>query len=312
MTAERDTGRIVRSWLREDEHESADRVLMTVLSRLDTTPQRRSWWPARRSTRMSNPVRVALAAAAVIVVAFVGLRFLPNQTVTPGTTIVPTPAPTAPQTQAAAKTPSSSEAATATDPPGAWVLHDGALVPHTYFTRPFGPPIAGMTFTFDVPDGWYGFAPYGAFPAEGTGAPGGMGLGIGMVERLYSDPCKGESSPGVTATGDVVVGPTVDDLAAAFQAQTAYVASAPASVDLGGYSGKRIDLQLPADLPCAAEQFRPWEGSIYAQGPGDRWHVWILDVEGVRVVVLARDFAATPAEDRAELMGIVDSFQITP
>ena len=37
MSAERDTTRIVRSWLRTDEHESADRVLDTVL----TLPVRR-------------------------------------------------------------------------------------------------------------------------------------------------------------------------------------------------------------------------------------------------------------------------------
>ena len=50
MTAERDTTRVVRSWLRADEHESADRLLHTVLARLDTTPQRRPWWPGLTPT----------------------------------------------------------------------------------------------------------------------------------------------------------------------------------------------------------------------------------------------------------------------
>jgi hypothetical protein len=313
MTAERDTGRIVRSWLREDEHDSADRVLMTVLARLDTTPQRRPSWPPRRFPVMSNSVRIALAAAAVLVVALVGWRLLPTQTAGPGqTTIVPTAPPSAAPSPAPTTTPTSNQTASPTDPPGARVLQSGALLPGTYFTRPLGPPNAGMTFTFDVPDGWYGFAPYGGYPASGTEGPIGMGFGIGVVERLYSDPCKAESSPGVTATGDVVVGPSVGDLAAAFEAQTAYEASGLADVELGGFAGKRLDLQLPVELPCPAGLFRPWEGSIYAQGPGDRWHLSILDVEGVRVVVMARDFAATPANDRAELMGIVSSLQITP
>ena len=49
MSTDRDTTRIVRSWLQTDEHESADRVLDAVLDQLDTTPQRRAtWWPARR------------------------------------------------------------------------------------------------------------------------------------------------------------------------------------------------------------------------------------------------------------------------
>ena len=50
-----DTTRIVRSWLRMDEHESADRVLDVVLDSLDATPQRRPWWPARRIARDELP-----------------------------------------------------------------------------------------------------------------------------------------------------------------------------------------------------------------------------------------------------------------
>ena len=55
MSTDRDTTRIVRSWLQTDEYESADRVLDAVLDQLDTTPQRRStWWPARRLPHMNT------------------------------------------------------------------------------------------------------------------------------------------------------------------------------------------------------------------------------------------------------------------
>ncbi len=64
MTTDRDTTRMVRSWLRTDEHESADRVLEAVLASLDTTPQRRLWWPSRRFTKMNTLTRLAVAAAA--------------------------------------------------------------------------------------------------------------------------------------------------------------------------------------------------------------------------------------------------------
>jgi hypothetical protein len=293
MTADRDTTRIVRSWLRTDEHESADRVLEDVLASLDTTPQRRHFWPSRRFAQMNNVMRVAIGAAAVVVVAFLGYNLLPGPggfggTPTPGPTVTPTPAPTA--------APSPSQ--------GPWVLTDGPLPPHEYFTRPFAPPNENLTFTFTVPDGWVGFGSIGATKA--TAGPSNMGFGFGLVERLYSDPCQ------ALATGDVLVGPTVDDLATALQLQTGYEATSPADVTLGGFSGLRMDLQLPVDLPCDMESFFVWEGGIYAQGPGDRWHLWILDVEGVRVVILARDFAATPAEDQAELLAIVESIQIDP
>ena len=41
---------IVLSWLHEDAHENAEPYLLRALDEVDTTPQRRPWWPARRTT----------------------------------------------------------------------------------------------------------------------------------------------------------------------------------------------------------------------------------------------------------------------
>ncbi len=49
-----------------------------------------------------------------------------------------------------------------------------------------------------------------------------------------------------------------------------------------------------------------------AQGPSHKRHLWILDIEGIRVVVETADFAGTTVEDLAELQAIVDSIQIAP
>jgi hypothetical protein len=78
MSQQRDVTRLVRSWIREDQHESADRILGVVLDRLDTTPQRRSRWPAWRSNRMNTYVKLIAAAAAVLVVAIAGFQLLPG------------------------------------------------------------------------------------------------------------------------------------------------------------------------------------------------------------------------------------------
>ena len=83
MTAERDVTRVVRSWLRLDEHDSADRVLENVLASLDATPQRRSWWPARRIADMNKLLPLAAAAAALLVVAVVGYNLLRSTNVGP-------------------------------------------------------------------------------------------------------------------------------------------------------------------------------------------------------------------------------------
>ena len=100
MSTERDMTRIVRSWLRTDKHESADRVLDRVLALVDTTPQRRSWWPARRITDMNTFARFGLAAAAVVIVAVIGINLLPvgSGVGGGGPAVTPSPSPTPPPT----------------------------------------------------------------------------------------------------------------------------------------------------------------------------------------------------------------------
>jgi hypothetical protein len=96
MSTDRDTTRIVRSWLEEGVTALPDRVLDAVLDQVPATSQRRSWWPARRFRDMNVSVRLALATAAVVVVAFAGYQFLvPSQQVGGPPTSPPSDAPSA-------------------------------------------------------------------------------------------------------------------------------------------------------------------------------------------------------------------------
>lgn len=287
MSSDRDTTRIVRSWLEEGVTELPGRVLDSVLDQLSATHQRRvTWWPARRIAQMNTAARFGLAAAVIVVAALLGFNYLiapniggPRLDQTPS----PSPVPSA-------TTQRLGSAALDAGPVLATGFGDSGLV----------------TFRFTVPTGWIGFSGVGVLPATGTEAPDGMGIGLGEVnEGLFSDPCRwidGQVDP---------IGPTVDDLANAFTAQPAFRASTPVDVALGGYSGKRVTLQLPADVAsCDNGEFYPWVGSIYAQGPNNRWDVWILDVQGERIVVLATYFPGTSAENRAEQQAIIDSIVI--
>ena len=58
--------------------------------------------------------------------------------------------------------------------------------------------------------------------------------------------------------------------------------------------------------------YYPWEPGIYAQGPGSRWHLWILDVRGIRVVIQSTDYEGTSLARQAELRAIVESIEIQP
>ena len=199
----------------------------------------------------------------------------------------------------------------------------------TYTVAPFAagterlchaPPQPGCTetaaddairFTITVPDGWSGVGNGIWLTGPGNGPPDGAGLLFARGAWLLSDPCK-------LMVADVPVGPTVADFVDAVAQHPILDTTAPVDVTLAGNSGKHFDLQVPADIStCESEssgppQYRPWEPGIYAQGPGQRWHVWALDVDGVRVVVQSFDYTRTSAAHRTELQAIVDSIKIEP
>ena len=78
MTANRELDREVRSWLREDGHEDADRLLSEVLDQLDTTPQRHAGWLARRFP-IVNSTRIRYGIAVTKEDFFVGVQGVNHQ-----------------------------------------------------------------------------------------------------------------------------------------------------------------------------------------------------------------------------------------
>jgi hypothetical protein len=287
VSTDRDVERIVRSWMDEGVTALPDRVLDLVLDQIPATPQRRAGWLARRFPIMNNTMKIALAAAAVIVLAFIGIGVLRDNAGGPPTATA-TPVPTA----------------TATPQP----LSEGPLDAGTVVAAGLGPS-ESVSATFTVPAGWEGAAGSCVLPTSGNNGPDGMGICFLVVGTgLYSDPCHGSSGP-----ADVLVGPTVEEFANALAEQTAYEATAPTDVTLSGYSGKRVDLQLPSDVAsCDNGAFTPWAGSIHAQGPDNRWQLWILDVEGERMIIVSQNFPGTSSADLAEQQAIVDSISFQP
>lgn len=146
----------------------------------------------------------------------------------------------------------------------------------------------------------------------------GYGLAFYHVVNTYADPCRWELL-------DPPVGPTVDDLTRALAESAAWQAGEPSDVIVDGYGGKHMTFTLPgfdpqdclrfglfkdADPPSgAAEGIHP---NLWALGPHQQNEVWILDVEGRRLVILAATFPTTPAEDVADLEAMVASVRIDP
>ena len=317
MTAPHDLDRQLSAFLTDGPTELPDPSFDAVRDHIESTRQRVVIGPWRVPD-MNKLVPLGVGIAAVAVAVFVGGRLLPSQ-VPGGVGGVPSVQPSAAPSPTATLAPTATPAPTPAHVPDETVMQAG-----TYFARPLPAPDDGLTLTFTVPKGWRGFGDASIIPADepGTNGPGGMAFQFIDITSLNSDPCHWQGPD-----GDVIVGPTVDDLVRALQAQTAYEVSEPVDVSIGGFSGKRVDVVHPAELfptmdpaapDCDEDVVRIWnstaygEGGIYGQGPDNRWQANILDVDGTRLVMVVQDFPGTSPADRAELDAILDSLVIEP
>jgi hypothetical protein len=325
MSTDRDVTRIVRSWLEDGATALPDRVLDNVLDQLPTTSQRRAWWPAWRFRDMNTPFKVAIAAAAVVVVAIVGMTMLPGNAGVGGPGASPTSTPTPPPSPSLAPSPSSAQA----------VFPEGSLAAGSYTIQPFVGPgglcmgQAGCTeagaeddsiqITLTVPDGWAGLESAVVPSDESYSPPGGGSLIFMRGGWLYtvSQVCGG-SGPDAPTGPEISTGTTVEAFVTALVDHPDLDVTSPVDVTLGGYSGQYLELRAPANTttdelgpdPDGCNYYFVWEPGVYAQGPNALWRIWVLDVDGVRVVVRADSFPGTSQQVQAQLQAIVDSIQI--
>ncbi len=235
----------------------------------------------------------------------------PTRTPTP-TTIAPSPTadPTASMPQSGA--PLLSEGPIT---PGryAYVLHAVCQEP-PLDCPPDATPAPPLPIEVTVPAGWKAWLDfYVILPsttARETRGPDGAGLVMGWTNNwvgLNSDPCL----PVSHVRPDIPVGPTVDDFVDAVVAHPTLDVSQPTDVDLGGYRGRFLTLTGPSDI-SGCDNWRPWDPGFFVQGPDNLWDIWVIDVDGVRVLIIAEYFPGTPAHIRAELGEMVESIRFVP
>jgi hypothetical protein len=285
VSTDRDTTRIVRSWLDEGVTVIPDRLLDAVLDQVPATPQRRLWWPARRFLNMNTAARFAFAAVAAVVLAFVGIRFLAPAANTggPSQTARPSPIPT----------PRSLPA-------------PGPLTPGSYrLTNSSWTPVP---FTFVVPAGWA--TDKDGFVLKHAGQGGELGFSAFVVSHVYGSACHWSGTL-------VTAGSTVDDLANALAAQKERETTGPTTTMLGGFPAKRIVLNFPAAFQdgaaCDNSVVRIWPDPGPDEGGGKLARadqldvVYVVDVNGKRVVIDAwhsRDLRTDVAELDAVIASI--------
>jgi hypothetical protein len=277
---------VLREYFADDGASAPDHVLDVIEDRISRQPQRRAW-PFSRRTTMSNQVKVIAGLAAALVVAVVGYTLL-----TRSSSEVGEPAP--------ATTPSPTPAESPLALPAA------PLEARDYVGRAF--PGDSMAFIITAPKGWMSTGEFFMSSPNGSGPPAGIGISFNHDPEVVTDPC--DSSEHTPPPGSR--SPTIEDLVAAISAREDLRVTGVTDTELGGYSGRRLDIQLPAELACSRHYVFAEPKGLYANGPSNRWRVWFLDVEGSTAVVVLLDHAGTPREDRAAAQAAIDSIRITP
>ena len=299
MSAERDVTRVVRSWLGEDEHESADAILGIVLSRLDATPQRRSWWPARRSAAMNAYAKLATVAAAVLMVAVIGSQFVPFIG-TPGTSVAPPP------TASPAATPAPTVAPAATTMQ--WPTTESALEPGTYRTAWW---LFNVDLTATVPAGWFWST---GGPNFAQLSPDGVlgGLTFHTPDQVPADPC--DPDKGFVALTDK----SVDGLVAAISDRPMVTYSKVVETALGGYSARQLTVTGPDTYEgcrlTETNEMPLWKlplGLVWTIGAGRTSTITIVDVAGVTLAVTVDETGLTD-QQKADAQAIFTSIQLAP
>jgi hypothetical protein len=232
----------------------------------------------------------------------------------------------------ASTTSSSAASETATSiPPTSTPSQDGHAVKAVtdplegarYRFGPFGDPSASFTISAKGPNGWTGYPDWamdGPSPLRAD-APNGIGLAFFTADRLFSDPCHWDwNGTGEADVGDVKVGPGVNDMVAALRENAYYTSTAAKPVIIDGHSGKELTLQLPDESFTHCDKDDPsdsgghvfvFSGSgLYAQGPANRWHVYLLDVHGTRLIATVLSYAKTPRSDIRTAENVVKTLHV--
>jgi hypothetical protein len=285
MNTEHNVERVLQRWLVDGIDEMPDRVYLSILDRVERQPQQRAWRVPWRND-MNPIIKLGAATAAVILIAVVGYNLLPASSSQVGN---PSPETTA------SPSPTGSPLA----------LTGGPLEARDYVGRAFtGDP---MAFTITAPEGWSGFGDFFMSGPKGAQAPAGVAISFNHDPEIVTDPCDASAHTPPPGSGS----PSVDDMVAELSAREDLEVSGVTDVELAGYTGKRVDLQLPEERVCSHYVFAEPKG-LYANGPSNRWRVWLLDVDGSTAVVVLLDYAGTPAEDRAAAEAAIETIRITP
>ena len=160
-----------------------------------------------------------------------------------------------------------------------------------------------------VPDGWFNYDGWAMSKGHLWRAP--VFVMLWDVARVYPTPCRWKGKPLVDP------GTGVTGLAAALARQPLRHATTPAAAALDGHRALYLELSVPTGVrfdECDGGTFESWTANGWAsdrseQKPGQVDRIWIVEVDGQRLVVDASYLPGATPSDRAELARVVSSIR---
>jgi len=256
--------------------------------------------------RRRRQVRVAGVAVAVAAIAIA----VPGVADSIRTSDVSTPSDR--PTQSISPRPAPSDA-----PSNPLVMQPGKHAFRFYSVKPANAPrgLAGLRAVVEVPEGFLDLTrrlepetTWGVQPPDEA-----RGVEFATVDLVNATFC------GINYRS---TGPSVADLATVLADLPPYRSTDPVPTSLGGYDGLYLEISWPTDLrTCTRREENRGAGGLMGSaatgtdmalaGPGAAYRLWILNVDGERVMIALFHRLDDAEEEIAELVDIVESTTFT-
>jgi len=128
-----------------------------------------------------------------------------------------------------------------------------------------------------------------------------------LVGNVYRDPCDRGTLP------DPPIGPTVDDLVSALDAQVNTDMSPVVEMEIGGYPAKVVTLAWADGMPCADKgtlvyfATQPGLPGRDLESPSSRETLWIVDVDGHRIVIVSSQADQLDSDASTTIQEVIES-----
>jgi hypothetical protein len=185
------------------------------------------------------------------------------------------------------------------------ILPDARLAPGPHLLS-----LGALQITFDVPEDWRG-SDQGVIHSEfGADGPNGAALAFWTVSNVYTDACNWRQSAARPS-----VGSTVNDLVRALATQKGHPSGDRVKANVAGFRATELEMRVPDSErfdQCDEGEFRTWQspqGDRKQEDAGQVDQLFIVNVQGTRLVIDASFFPGTSLGDRSALFDMVRSIQ---